>query len=455
MDYPVKFLSLQKTELEYEVQIRGTVPALTVQELRKQITKLGPLFPSEDILSSPFEVNVDLSGVVDVLEKINSSLESSPKDRNSLLRSQNLLNHLYHRLNRIACGDDKVHYDECVGLYKKATAKLNLLKDSAIDPLATASADLPFASPSPTLPVSITVSCEGSNDNVFSKIKYDGRTCVRAFIQRVDELSKAKNISSDKILKNATEIFTGDAIHWYRSIRDSISTWNELTVSLRRDFGPSDFDYRLLSEIRSRTQGETENIVIYLSIMSGLFSRLSKTLDEEDKMEIILHNIRPCYASTLSSVSEIKTIEELRTLCRNYESIQSRLSQFKEPPRPTTDTLAPEFAYSGSSNNKQNSNFSRYNEYNRQNNNNINNNNKSYLSQQNNNINRNTQNYVHAIDSSNQKPRYCPRCRTDTHNLRQCTANKDELVCFVCGHKGVKTPDCPDCAVNRKALPKN
>ncbi|KOB67497.1 Gag polyprotein [Operophtera brumata] len=454
MAYSVKFLSLQKSELEYEVHIRGTVPGLTVQDLRKQITKLGPLFPSEDILTSPFEVAEDLSGVVGVLEKVNASLDSAALDKNTVLRARNLLNHLYHRLNRIAGEDGKEHYEQCVNLYKKATVKLDSVSESALDPLATTSSDLLTTPVNSILPVSVTVTCDGNSENKFSKLKYDGKNCVRAFIQRVDEFSLAKNISREKLLKNATEIFTGDAIHWYRSIGDSVSTWDELAVLLRRDFGQSDYDYRLLSQIRSRTQGETENIVIYLSIMSGLFLRLSKTLSEEDKLEILLHNIRPCYASTLSSVSEIKTVEELRTLCRNYEGIQSRLSQFREPPRPTSDTLAPEFAYSGPANNKQNSNFNRYHNYNRHNNNNIDSN-KSYPSKQNTSTNGNAQNSVHAMDSSNQRPRYCPRCRTDTHNLRQCTANKEELVCYVCGRKGVKTPDCPDCVVNKKPLPKN
>lgn len=84
--------------------------------------------------------------------------------------------------------------------------------------------------------------------------------------------------------------------------------------------------------------------------MSGLFSRLSKTLTDNDKLEILLHNIRPVYANILASSPTIKTIEDLRTSCRNYEEVQARLAHFHEPPKVTTDTLAPEFAYVGYSN---------------------------------------------------------------------------------------------------------
>lgn len=105
MSHQVKFMSLQKTELEYEVTIRGETPASTVQELRKQIAKCGPLYPSEDILASPFDPSEDLKGVLDVLKKANYSNLDSTLDKNSLLRNLNLINHLYHRLNCIAYDD--------------------------------------------------------------------------------------------------------------------------------------------------------------------------------------------------------------------------------------------------------------------------------------------------------------------------------------------------------------
>lgn len=445
----MKFLSLQKSELEYEVAIRGESPAATVQELRKQIAKCGPLFLSEDILTSPFDPADDLNGVVDVLEKVNVSLESTSLDKNTLLRTQNLLNHLYHRLNRIACDDKlKENYDQCVNLYKSTTMKLTSLTDSAFDPLATTSSD--SSSVSIPTPINVTVTCDG-NFNKFAKLKFNGKSCVRAFIQRCEEFCQAKNIALDRILTNATEIFIDDALHWYRSIKDTVTGWNDLTVSLRRDFDQSDYDYRLLTEIRSRTQGETENIVIYLSIMSGLFSRLTKKLPEEDKLEIILHNIRPIYANTLSSVSEVKSIDELRTLCRNYEAIQTRFSQFREPSKPCSNTLAPEFAYSGRSDCKTYSKYNNNNSFNK-----IYSKPNNYQNKPNSNHN-SAPTLVHTVDTSDsdKKQRYCPRCRNNTHNLRQCTANKDEVVCFRCGLKGVKAPDCQNCNKTKHTKPEN
>lgn len=454
MNYPVKFLSLQKTELEYEVHIRGASPAATVQELRKQIAKLGPLFPSEDILESPLSPEDDLRGISDVLTKTKALLES-PLDRNALLRAQNYLHHLYHRFNRIDCDDTTQQaFEICVAEFQTLFNQYNSVKDTAVvDKLIAPTSNGNPELQSAAQPLNINVSCDRGLVGDLTKIKFDGKSCVRSFIQRLTEFSKARNISSAKLLSVATEIFTGDALHWYRGVQDQVSDWDELLTILKKDFDQTDYDYRLLSEIRARTQGESENITIYLSIMAGLFSRLSKVLSNEDKLEILLHNIRPCYASTLASVTEISDIDTLRSLCRNYENIQARLSGFREPPKRTTDTLAPEFVYSGHSSHKSNNSNQFYNQNSYANNYNRN---KSYP---NNNLNTKINNggnkYVHAMQTSSPKTLFCPRCRDNTHNLRQCRANKDKIFCFVCGHEGVKTPECPTCNKSKPGSSKN
>jgi hypothetical protein len=461
MSYHIKFLSLNKAELEYEVAVRGETPASTVQDLRKQISKLSTLFPSEDVLYSCFNAENDLLGIKTVIAKISSVLDSDElPDKSTLMRTQNLMHHVYHRLNRIETDDtkNKSIRDSFIIKFKEYYKKYNSIKDNVVDLL-----DVPTTELDTSSPLNIKVSCDRGISNEITKMKFDGKTCVRTFIQRVSEFCKARSIDDSKLLAYGTEIFNGGALHWYRSIKDDIKNWSDLVILLRRDFDQADYDYRLISEIRSRTQGETENITIYLSIMAGMFSRLSKPLSEEERLEIILHNIRPTYTSTLAAVAEVKDIESLKSICRNYENFQARLAHFHEPAKPTANTVAPEFAYAGSSN--QNKYFQKQN-YNQ----NINKTNNTYYRENNNkqnfkfSNNNNKQNYYNKnsnyenLDSINdnsctqgQRKRFCPRCRVDTHNLRQCTANKDSIFCFVCGRKDVKTPQCPDCSKNRQS----
>ena len=290
MAYPIKYLSLQKSELEYEVAVRGETPASTVADLRRQICKLSQVLVSEDILCSHLDRLDDLNNSLEILNKIKSSLDVDTKDKNVLGRIENLFHHLYHRLNRIPINEKLMEvHTECTKMFREYYEIFTSLKAKSTDPLMSAA---PISDPQAASErINISVSCEGnSKHSELAKLKYDGKTCVRAFIQRANEYSVARNITNAKFLSFATEIFVDDALHWFRSVRQQVSSWDELVVLLLQDFDKADYDYRLLSEIRSRTQGATENITIYLSIISGMFSRLSRPLVEEDKLEIILHN---------------------------------------------------------------------------------------------------------------------------------------------------------------------
>ncbi|KAI5647009.1 retrotransposon gag protein domain-containing protein [Phthorimaea operculella] len=434
MEYPVKFLSLQKTELEYEVLIRGSEPGSTVIELRKQIVDLGPKFPSEDITDSPLEIEEDLKGISDVLTKIKLLLDA-PLEKKTSVRIQNLLHHLYHRFNRLSPDESTLSaHNACLREYQSLFTRYNAAVEAPVeDKIITPIANINLDQHSSMRPLNINVSCERAIAGELTKIKFDGKSCVRSFIQRITEFRKARDISSSKLLSYATEIFTGDALHWFRGLdgQDDSSDWDALLTRLKKDFDQTDYDYRLLSEIRARTQGENENITIYLSIMSGLFSRLSSELSNEDKLEILLHNIKPCYASTLASATTISDIDTLRSLCRNYENIHARLANYKEPRRPSSETLSPEYAYNGHSSNRSHNSNQNYklssnvgNNYDR---------NRSYPNYRANVNKLNPNNYVHALHTSNAKPKFCPRCRDNTHHLRQCTADRSKIICFVCG----------------------
>ncbi|KAG6455310.1 hypothetical protein O3G_MSEX009138, partial [Manduca sexta] len=194
--------------------------------------------------------------------------------------------------------------------------------------------------------MNISVRCDRNLSSEISKIKFDGKSCVRSFIQKIEEFRLAKDISKDKLMTFAYEIFIGDALHWFRAIKGGIESWDHLIIRLREDFDVFDYDYRMITEIRDRTQGESENIVIFLSIMKGMFSRLSVPMNEADQLEILLHNIRPCYANVLANCPNISSIDQLQALCRNYEQVRARSENFKEPVASSSRTLAPEFAYS-------------------------------------------------------------------------------------------------------------
>lgn len=239
------------------------------------------------------------------------------------------------------------------------------------------------------------------------------------------------------MLLSATELFTGDALHWYRATKVKITDWRSLLANLKDDFDVADFDYRMSADIRSRTQGDNESVAIYFDIMEGMFGRLNQPMYEADKLEILLHNIRPCF-STIIAASNVGTVDDLKIACRNYERVKVRSDNFKEPPSASSGTLAPEFSFnrrrevSKNFNNNTNSNFerSRYN-----------NNFDGYKSSQ------TPRNPGFNLRTAPISQVYCYRCKLTTHSIRDCPAERS-IFCFHCGKKDVRRPDCPNCSTS-------
>lgn len=450
MAYTIKYLSLQKTELEYEVELRGGTGG-SVQELRKQIVKLAQQLPPEDILESHLEPNDDLIGLHECLIKSKNNLTSLKQkfDKNLFARAETLLHHIYHRTNRISNITEKAGgYKSCMTSFESQYKDLLDLRPPT-PPSNPVPAHITTGTTSESNATTLASSCERNLFSEISKLKFSGKTCVRSFILKIEEFVFSRGISHDKILSLAFEIFTDDALHWYRCNKELVKSWEDLCVLLKADFGGSDYDYRLSAEIRSRTQGENENITMYIAIMHGMFSRLNKPFSEDDKLEILLHNIRPCYASTLSAFAEIKTIDTLKSICRNYENIQTRFSQFHEPPKVSNSTIAPEFAYKPSTSNTPNSKQYSYRK-------------NSYYGNNWNRIDRQNEPDnslyktvgVAALNAGSPRTVFCPRCRTEDHSLRNCKQDRFR-ICFKCGKKDFTYLECPDCNSPSKVNPKN
>ncbi|XP_063634837.1 uncharacterized protein DDB_G0283697-like [Cydia splendana] len=162
----------------------------------------------------------------------------------------------------------------------------------------------------------------------------------------------------------------------------------------------------------------------------------------------------------MAASPEIKDLKTLKTLCSNYEDIQSRLSLFHEPPRVTSETLAPEFAYTKYHKNNNyytNKNYQNTNSNERQKNYYNQNKYPNYSSSYNYNKSKTTEekptttNAVQAtanssnnVNTTSNLRKYCPRCRTDIHSLKECK-QPHFPICFKCGKKGVRYPDCKSC----------
>jgi hypothetical protein len=424
-DRPITFNLLHKDELTYEVAIRDAVPKDDVKGLREQIRKLGREVPSDDIEEFEGDLLPELATVRCKVEELERSTISAkpPITLKALNRVQALGHHIYHRLTRMHPDDEgtiAVHA-ELTERLMRILSKLDKLfsvfvssrasrgfEDAEEEVAGAAGVEVAptVHTPNETVRPVVTeptpcpvMACAGKPSTVASlNLRFNGRSCVKAFLQRVDELSASRRISDTGLLASAVELFEGDALLWYRGIRDEATSWEQLKTFLIEEFLPFDYDRRLLKEIRNRTQGPNENISTYISIMYNYFSRLTRTLTEQEMFDIVSINVRPEYAVPLAMYS-VSTLKELKRVCRVLEDSWQRANSFVEPPKPSSNSLAADLCCKAVSRPRVEANVTQ---------------------------------------------RFCPRCQTDAHGWRECPSKR--IVCFKCGTPDVTVLTCPSCS---------
>lgn len=173
---------------------------------------------------------------------------------------------------------------------------------------------------------------------------FDGNGSVTNFLDRVNELCESRRVSRSQLFQSAAELFTGDALIWFRSVRPMLHTWFELEDALKTNFLPHDYETKLWYEIHRRSQGAEEKVVVYIAVMEILFNRLPSKPPESERIRLIKHNLLP-YFHPLLAVKSINTLVELIHIYRDLEEAHHCAEQFKPPPAVSKFLLEPDLAY--------------------------------------------------------------------------------------------------------------
>lgn len=305
-------------------------------------------------------------------------------------------------------------------------------------------------------------------------LKFNGKNqSLHSFLEKVEEFCLAYKIPRDGLLNFSHELFEGDVLIWYRSIRRLVNTWDELVYQLRLNFLPIDYELALWDEIRSRTQGIAERALIYIAVMENLFRRYINPVDENVQLKIIIRNLLPYYQGQLA-LRQPASLFELKSLCRILEDTKLRTDKFQAPPFCNSSTLEPELAYRKPFqkyyNNNNNRNVSELNQYSTSDTSNVNleqnkNNPSQNLSQCDNSTN-NLMNFqelnLSAINQTNKSagtPQHilrkkvkCYNCDEEGHIFPDCK-KKRNIFCFKCGQKNVTKPNCKTCSPKNLETP--
>lgn len=348
----MNIIRLSSDELAYELVIRG-VETGTCDQMRKRLASLRKLEKSGNSFTYPpypFKFEEDEEAI---RKKIETNLEPLVNDvdgdpnSGAVLKLHTKFAHLLGRIDRMmveseaqkttkvrflgkvlilmADLDDKIlawKNEQCN--YEDNPVSLSLMEDIVHptdteheDDEAGAVADIPRHSSI------IPISNQSSRSIPVSKwdLKFSGEKkdmSVNAFLERVEELRIARNVTKETLFDSGIDLFTGKALHWYRYVRKTECKWDGLVKRLREEFQPHNYTEKLFEEIRKRTQGPEESVGIYLAVMLAMFDRLECPVSQEMQLKIIMRNLSPFYQSQLGLV-EVKTIGELKTLCKRLK----------------------------------------------------------------------------------------------------------------------------------------
>lgn len=264
-------------------------------------------------------------------------------------------------------------------------------------------------------------------------LKYDGISSVNNFLDGVEELRLACGFSKSQLMGVAVVLFKGIALDWYRANMRSTYSWDDLAVALKAAFLPGEYEEDLWSDIRSRTQGQSERTTAFIAVMQNLFNKLSARPSETTRVRIIRRNLLP-YIQKQLALHDFTSMAELTTACQRIEDSQDHIDRFKSPPSnpnlvterdlmynprkcrfpvgsvqsppPATDSSATELLHTAT-----------------------------------------TSGPARASSSV-----VCWNCRQRGHIRRNCS-RPPVRHCFGCGEPGVTKRDCPKCAGNARSAP--
>nr|CAI5849025.1 unnamed protein product [Callosobruchus analis] len=255
-------------------------------------------------------------------------------------------------------------------------------------------------------------------------VRYDGRGSVSEFLERIEELRASRGVSKDRLLQSAAELFTKEALLWYRTTR--ASSWDDLCNQLRDTFLPHDYEYGLWDEIRSRTQGTNEKVVNFVVVMESLFRKLREPVSEHTKVNIIQRNFLP-YIQRQLALHPVTTVSQIMSMARSIEEAHVRAQRYQPPPSSVKGLLEPELRYRRTEGSAPSTNCLA----------------ASTPCTSGPNMEENIS--LASLTNSPARPEaLCWNCHQTGHKFRKCQREK-QIFCFRCGRRDVTSNSCPHC----------
>ncbi|KAJ3661334.1 hypothetical protein Zmor_005733 [Zophobas morio] len=375
---------LSADDLRYELQIRGVKEATTVDRMRSWLRSLLKVeLQTGLVIGSLGDHGSEIAVIRNKIDALTAELEAfrgTPAEANKI-RAQ--LVHTFGRVNRLPMGETPEEKEARATLFTTVLTikssfdeKLRKTVDEQAVPPSTNSLvnfHLALASTPRRSPQKDDAESDDDTDLLISRLnprnsqaantaqqtvsirpkdlrswnlQFDGENMsVNAFIERAEELCVAYGVECDSLVASAIFLFAGKALVWWRANRSSLTSWSTMCSKLRAEFQPPDFDELLWDEIRTRRQGSTETVGIFIAHMENLFSRLNRAIPENVKVNVVRRNLEPFFQLQLG-LTTTETMAELGELCKRLERCKYSADGYGKSSQSTSKCVEPDLACS-------------------------------------------------------------------------------------------------------------
>lgn len=430
----MKPIHLLSQELNYELRIRGIVTERKeASQKRKMLTRLLERDRDrKDILLEDPEYNVEnekrvIAETVESIKNVISEFEG-PESDSTYKRIRSRIIHITNRVSRVKLLNDDT-YNEILTFKNESKAnclELEVLLQEKVRDLSTSLMDVN--------PLNLSSSSQPVVNNVYNSsvrsipvykwdIKFAGdkNLDLISFLERVEELRVARHVEKKDLYESAVDLFSGNALSWYRSVKNTVNDWDSLVNLLKQEFLPPDYVDKVWEQIRNRYQSSEEPIHIFVAIMDNLFGRLGHFVAESTKVKYVRKNLLPHYITHLALVT-INSLSDLVVNCRkideafNIKQEQNNIGSLVNDKNLRDDSNNPGPSgrpfHANTPGNKSNKTFVRRDTF--------------------------TQRPSNARFSSRV---VCWNCNQENHTFRDCKAKRN-VFCFRCGNKNVTKSTC-------------
>lgn len=140
------------------------------------------------------------------------------------------------------------------------------------------------------------------------------------FMQRIKDLARSRNVTSDELLAAMPELLEGTAAQWFRTNSHSrpFQSFDDFELRFLGDFEPYHRVDTRLELLKKRLQKNDENIVTFFAYVENEFLMMAFRPCEAEQVKIIRRNLLPQYIHRLS-LESFNTVHELKEACKKIE----------------------------------------------------------------------------------------------------------------------------------------